>query len=161
MFRHLPTTTLTWILTLAVAGVTAFLGAALLGGDNDALDHAISAGWSPAATLLIGAAEIAAAGLLLFPRSASIGGAALAGVLASTPGAQLLVAGAQPNAAGVLGVATMSLAVALLRVPDLVEALLDAGWRPRAAAPRQSRRVNQHEDALEAMDGLAGECAGC
>jgi hypothetical protein len=55
----------------------------------------------------------------------------------------------------------VSLAVALLRVPDLAEALLDAGWRPRAAAPRQSRRVNQHEDALEAMDGLAGECAGC
>ena len=156
MFRHSPTTWFTWMLTLAVAGVTTSLAASLLGGDNATLDRAISSGWSPTATLLIGAAEIAAAGLLLFPRSASIGGAALAGVLASTPGAQMLVAEAQPNVIGVLGVATMSLVVALMRVPDLVEAFIDAGWQRRPAAPRKARRANPHEGALEAMDGLAG-----
>src|SRR5689334_14839622 len=118
----------TWTLTLALAGLTARLGAALLSGDNAALDHAVQSGWSPAGTALIGAAEIAAAGLLLFPRSAAIGGAALAGVLASTPGAQLLVAEAQPNVAGVIGMAVVSLTVAIMRVPDLVEAV--AAVRP-------------------------------
>lgn len=162
MFRQIPW--LTWLLTLTVAGVTARLGAALLIGENAALDHAVRSGWSPTGTFLIGGAQLAAAGLLLFPRSAAIGGALLAGVLASTPGAQSLAAEAPANLAGVLTVAAAALSVAFKRVPDLVEAVNAAlPTQPTPVAPAGADGPSRNEARqLGQLGGMATSgCGAC
>ncbi|MEX2185900.1 MAG: DoxX family protein [Pirellulales bacterium] len=115
-----------WVLTVFIVGMLAFSATMKFRSPPDLVDELVGRlGYPAAATLYIGAAELASALLFLFPRTAVLGAVLLTGYLGGAVATHVRV---EDNFAGpAIGGALVWLAL-FLREPR-VRAMLPVLWR--------------------------------